>query len=259
MKHIIRLSVVALTLIIAMPALSLAQKEKKEKKEKKEWKWEMPSKMTNIPEFDKYLRTCDELSKRINTYTDSVTFYTVKKIQVTDGQGRLLKNAAGEDSTIIAVVDAQNNIRGSGEAFQQYARFTATGMEILSDLMEITTQTVAATTSLASKPMVALSHGKYLKAGPKIVSQGGRMVKELMKRMKEQKKAIRAYKQNYTESGVLQDPTIDPSTIEGGIFADLEVIQKPEDAVGKELADALAKDAQIGDLPDGEDIDIDSL
>ena len=253
---------VLMALMLVMPMCLMAEKKEKkakEPKEKKEYVWQMPAKMSGDADFDNYLRTCDTIYNRITTYRDSVTFYSVKNIQFVDKDGNPVKNAAGQDSIITAVVDKDNNIRGTGEALLQYMEMTNAGLGILNDMLSITVETASATAALALNPLMALSYGKYIKAGPKILQMGGSTVKGLLKEIKTQRNAIRAYKKNYTESGVLIDPSIDPATIEDGVFADLETIQKAEDVVGRELADALAKNASIGDIPDGEDVDIDSL
>ena len=253
----------AFMMVLAMmiPVATMAQKKEKNKnkKEKKEFVWQLPEKMTGIDDFDKYLLTCDTIYNRITTYRDSITFYSVKNIQLIDKNGNAVKTIAGQDSIITAVVDKDNNIRGTGEALMQYLDMTNTGLDILNDLLSITGETISATASLASNPLLAFSYGKYLKAGPKIVSMGGSTIKEILREIKTQKKAIRAYKKNYTEKGVLKDPSIDLTTIEDGVFADLETIQKPEDIVGKEIAEAMERNGNIGELPDGDDVDIDSL
>lgn len=247
------LSLMAFAMIFGAFAPQALYAEKKEKKQqasttpKKTWKWEMPSKMTGIKDFDNYLLSCDSLNNRLVSYMDSVTFYSVRVINVTQKDGSVV--------TRRCVVDEDNNIRGTGEALLQYIDMTTTGVEILADMAAITAETAVATTSLTENPLVALSHGKYLKAGPKLVAEGGKTIKELLKKMKEQKKEIRQYKQDYTESGELKDPTMDPAQIDSN-YSNNEPIAKTSEDFEKELAAAKAKDATIN-VPEEGDVKLD--
>ena len=149
MKKILSLLAVAILLAVIAPQTAYA--EKKKDKDKKGWKWEMPKKMTGIEEFDHYLRVCDTLNTLITTYMDSVTFYTVRQIDVQQPDGTIIKRRC--------VVDDKDNIRGSNEALAQYFDMTNTGLAILGDLVKITGETTAATASLAGDPLKALSYG----------------------------------------------------------------------------------------------------
>jgi hypothetical protein len=242
------LSFLAVAMLLAVIAPQTAYAEKKEK-EKKEWKWEMPKKMTGIEKFDHYLRVCDTLNTRITTYMDSVTFYTVRPIDVQQADGTIIKRRC--------VVDDKDNIRGSNEALAQYFDMTNTGLAILGDLMKITGETTAATASLASDPLKALSYGKYLKAGPKIAIEGGKMMKELLKKMNQQKKEIRQYKKDYSEAGELKDPTISAEEIDAH-YSNNEPIKMLSEEYNNAIAEIQAKDSSI-QVPEDGDADIDGL
>lgn len=223
-----------------IPFTSMA--ENKAGKEKKTWKWEMPSKLTGDNDFDGYLKTCDDLNTKIVSYIDSVTFYSVRKINVKQADGTIVERRC--------VVDENENIRGSSEAIAQYIEMTNSGMGILNDMLEITNKTTAASAYIAKNPMKALTYGKYLKAGPKIVAEGGKTMRELLKKMNAQKKEIRQYKKDYSESGVLKNPTTDAATIDAN-YSDNEPIVKTSEEFDKELAAAMEKDKTIK-IPDGD-------
>ncbi len=245
MKRNLSLVIFTLILGLVIPGNAFAaDKEKKEKKQKKAWKWEMPSELTGDADFDNYLKTCDELNTKIVSYMDSVTFYTVKKINITQEDGTVVERRC--------VVDENGNIRGSSEALAQYIQMTNSGMGILNDMLNITNQTTAASAYITKNPLKVIKYGKYLKAGPKIVAEGGKTMKALLKRMTEQKKEIRQYKKDYSESGELKNPTTDAATIDAN-YSDNEPITKTSKDFDKELAAAMAKDKTIK-IPDG-DID----
>lgn len=247
MKRILSLLAVAILLAVIAPQNAYA--EKKKDKDKKGWKWEMPKKMTGIEEFDHYLRVCDTLNTRITTYMDSVTFYTVRQIDVQQPDGTIIKRRC--------VVDDKDNIRGSNEALAQYFDMTNTGLAILGDLVKITGETTVATASLAGDPLKALSYGKYLKAGPNIAIKGGKMMKELLKKMNQQKKEIRQYKQDYSEAGELKDPTISAEEIDAH-YSNNEPITKLSEEYNNAIAEIQAKDSSI-QVPEDGDADIDGL
>ena len=247
------LSLMALAMIfgaLAPQALYAGKKDKKQQTDatpKKTWKWEMPSKMTGIKDFDHYLLQCDSLNTRLVSYMDSVTFYSVRVINVQQKDGSVV--------TRRCVVDEEGTIRGTGEALLQYVDMTMTGTEILADMAAITAETAVATASLTEDPLIAFSHGKYLKAGPKLVAEGGKTIKALLKRMNEQKKEIRQYKKDYSESGEAKDPTIDPAKIDSN-YSNNEPITKTSEEVDKELAAAHEKDKTIV-VPEEGDVNLD--
>ena len=251
MKKILSLMAFAMILGVFVPQTLYAQKKNKKEQAdaapKKTWKWEMPSKMTGIKDFDNYLLSCDSLNTRLVSYMDSVTFYSVRVINVQQKDGSVV--------TRRCVVDEEGHIRGTSEALLQYIDMTTTGTEILADMASITAETAVATASLTENPLVALSHGKYLKAGPKLVAEGGKTLKELMKKMNQQKKEIRQYKKDYSESGEAKDPTIDPAQIDSN-YSNNEPITKTSEEYDKELAAAQEKDKTIT-LPEDGDVEID--
>ena len=241
MKKIVTLMALAILMATMAPAAAQAA----DKKEKKAWKWEMPKKMTGNEDFDLYLRTCDTLNTRVTSYMDSVTFYSVKKIKVTQADGSTIERRC--------VVDENGHIRGSNEALAQYIAMTNAGLDILNDLLKITAQTTAATAAIAGNPMLALSHGKYLKAGPKIAAEGGKTMKELMKKMNAQKKEIRQYKKDYTESGELADPTVPADVIDSN-YSDNEPVTKTSEEYERELDAAMEANKNIK-IPEDGDVD----
>ena len=152
------------------------------------------------------------------------------------------------------VVDDKDNIRGSNEALAQYFDMTNTGLAILGDLVKITGETTVATASLAGDPLKALTYGKYLKAGPNIAIKGGKMMKELLKKMNQQKKEIRQYKQDYSEAGELKDPTISAEEIDAH-YSNNEPVTKLSEEYNNAIAEIQAKDSSI-QVPEDGDADI---
>ena len=131
---------------------------------------------------------------------------------------------------------------------------TNAGLGIVNDLLKITNTTTAAAAAIAGNPMLAISYGKYLKAGPKIATEGAKTIKGLVSEMNKQKKDIRQFKKDYTESGELKDPTTDAAALDAN-YSDNEPITKTPEEFEKQLAEAIEKDKSIV-LPDDGDVDI---
>ncbi len=234
MKRFINFMFLLMAIAIVAPTAVQAQKKKKEKKPKKEFVWEMPE-LTKNAEFDEYLLSCDTLNTRIREYCDGIVFYEVKKIQETDENGNVLKDENGNPKEIYAVVDSANHIRGSKEAIFQYANMILSGTNIILDMANIALLTTSATTALPSLGMKSFSYAKYLKAGPNIVKLGTQEIKEIVTKCREQSKDIRAYKNSFTESGELIDPTADVSNLDGVNLSDVPTITKPSSELANEL------------------------
>lgn len=241
MKRLINLMLLVLAIAVVAPASVQAQK-KKEKKAKKEFVWEMPE-LTKNEDFDKYLLTCDTLNARIRTYCDSIVFYEVKKIQEVDTNGNVIMDENGKPKEIYAVVDHENHIRGSKEAIFQYADMILSGTSIILDMANIAVLTATATTALPSLGLKAFSYGKYLKAGPIMVKDGTIEIKEIVSKCRTQAKAIRAYKNSFTETGELIDPQADVSNLEGVNLNDVPTITKPSEELAQELEKAKQENA----------------
>ena len=244
MKKLFTVLLLALTMGVVLPQQAFAQDSKKEKKEKKKSKpfvWEMPE-LTGNETFDNYLKTCDTLYHRIRSYSDSIVFYKVKKGVVTDKK-------TGEQKEVMGVFDEEGNLRSSGKALLQYAELTLQGTSLLGDLAVITTSTAAASTALPSLGMKALSYGKYVKAGPKIVQMGTDEVGEIVKMTRTQAKEIRALRKGYNEEGQLKDASIDPSNIDGVDLTTVESVQIEDyDKFCEQQATVAKEDKAIGEV-----------
>lgn len=245
MKRLINLLLLILVIAVVAPISMQAQK-KKEKKVKKEFVWEMPE-LTKNKDFDTYLLTCDTLNSRIRAYCDGIVFYEVKKIQEIDASGNVIMDENGNPKEIYAVVDNENHIRGSKEAIFQYADMILSGTNIILDMANMSVLTVSATASLPSLGLKALSYGKYLKAGPIMVKDGAIEIKEIVGKCREQAKAIRAYKNSFTESGELINPQADVSNLEGVNLNDVPTITKPSEELALELEKAKQENASAKD------------
>ena len=135
------------------------EKPEKKKKEKKEFVWKMPEKMTGIKDFDTYLLTCDTLWNRITTYRDSIHFFKIDTVLVYDKTD----NTPYYD---IQIRDEEGTKRSWVQSLQQGADMILSGTNIVLDVANISLLTVSAGASLTENPLLAFSHGKYLKAGP---------------------------------------------------------------------------------------------
>lgn len=160
-------------------------KKEKKKKEKKPYVWTMP-KLTGDKAFDDYLKLCDELNTKIKKYSEDITFYEVAEIHVVGDNG--------EEDVQYFVVDSVGNLRSSNAALAQNLDIIFAYPNLVLDATNMTAATASATTAIAGNPMLALSHGKYLKAGPILSGRAFKEMKVIYKKARNQAKQIKALK-----------------------------------------------------------------
>ncbi len=239
MRQVLKFSLLAIALVLCVPVF--ADKKEKKKKEKKPYEWVMPE-LTGNESFDKYLLTCDTMFSRVKSYKEGITFYEVKKIQIMDANGAVMTDENGNPKEVYAVVDENNTIRGAGQALAQYLQMTLAGTNLVLDMANVTLLTATATTALPSLGLGAISYGKYVKAGPKLITMASSEIKGIVKDCRAQARSIKAYKKNFSEKGELLNPQADPSDIDGTNFADVPVVQKPQAEYEKEILAATEED-----------------
>lgn len=182
-RNFLNLTLLLFGMLLCCTTVSYGKNEKK-KKNRKEFVWEKPSEMTGIKDFDTYILTCDTLWNRITTYRDSIHFFQIDTVKVIDKT----TNTPYYD---IQIRDEEGTKRNWLESIKQGTDMVLTGTNIVLDAANITLMTATATTSLTENPLVAFTHGKYLKAGPRIVKLAYDEVKEIVSRTKVQTKQMR--------------------------------------------------------------------
>lgn len=193
------LKAVLLAIVAVFCLGTVAQaKDKKKKKEKKEFVWKMPEKMTGIKDFDTYLLTCDTLWNRITTYRDSIHFFKIDTVLVYDKTD----NTPYYD---IQIRDEEGTKRSWVQSLQQGADMILSGTNIVLDVANISLLTVSAGASLTENPLLAFSHGKYLKAGPEIVGLGYQEVREIVNRTKQQMRTMKQIHQSKVDKSTDTD------------------------------------------------------
>ncbi len=231
--HWALLCLIALLFVGALP-IEAAKKEKKKKS--KEIEWVMPE-LTGDETFDSFLKECDSLYTRMQNFEKEVPFFEVRQIK---------DSSTGE--MYCAVVDSMGNIRNSSVAFKQYLDAGTTALTLIADFAVITTSTAAATASLPSLGLKAFSYGKYIKVGGQLALECPKKLKEMIEKFNIQKKAIRAYKENYDQStGKLKDASIDASKIEGLNIAEAAVLDKTTEELTAGFANASKEGEDIDD------------
>ena len=246
MKKVFSLIICALAIGMLMPQQANAQKKEKAKKEKKAFVWEMPE-LTNNEAIDKYLLTCDTLNTTMRQFSDSITFYEVAKIEVIGEDG--------EKEIKYSVVDAEGNLRSSNLAFQQNMQIIMAYPNIalqMANVMALEAGALAAAPSLGLK---ALSYSKYIKAGPKMCSEGGAEMKEIYKRARAQAKQIKALKAGNIDDVEALNAEVNAGKVDAGA-ASMRVIsmQKKdyEDQFGKLTVEDAANPVSSFDIPEEE-------
>lgn len=240
-NRILSVIMCALCFGILMPAVSYAnnagddKKEKKEKKkkEKKPYVWTMP-KLTGDKSFDDYLLLCDTMNTKIKKYCEDITFYEVAKIAI--------KNDDGEIEYQYCIVDSAGNLRGANLAFAQNMEIIMAYPGLLLDMTNLTLATTTATTALAGNPMLGLTHGKYLKAGPVLVGRAGKEMKVIYKKARAQAKMIKALKAGQTDELEALNAEMNAGDVEVG-NASIRVIEKTRADYNAQLVVANEEDA----------------
>lgn len=237
MKHLEKITSLLVMIMLLVPYGLQAQK--KDKKEKSKFVWELPE-LTGNESFDTYLLTCDTLYSRIQAYNDSIVYYKV--IQTDSGQ----KDDTGKPLYEYAIVDDEGNVRNTGRALLQYTDFILTGTNITLDCASLSLHTASATLALPSLGLKALSYGKYVKSGPRIVGMGAQEIKEIVTSCKAQAKAIRALKKSSTNTGDNKDVVMISSQVPEGI----EIVQKTKEEMDELVNNAVKEEVGGADQID---------
>ncbi len=217
-----------------------ASAQKKKKKEKKPIEWVMPE-LTGNKDFDEYLLYCDTLVNKMKEFETAVPYYSVRKIRIQE-----------TGDSCYAVVDSAGVIRNSNVALTQYLAAATHGLELTAAFTRISTLTLSATTALPSLGLNALSYGKYIKTGGQLAIQCPAKIAEMLKKFKEQRTAIRAYKKGFDEkTGKIKDPTINPDTLEDLNLGDAVAIDKSLEEATAEFAQS---DLEGQDVPEPDEI-----
>jgi hypothetical protein len=232
MKNIITILLCALAIGFVLP--QQAQAAKKDKKEKKPYVWEMP-KLTENKEFDEYLLKCDTMNTRIRQYCENITFYEVAAIETTDDKG--------EQEVFYQVVDSANQVRSANKAFLQNMDLVLSGASILADMTLMATYTASATSALPSLGMKALSYGKYLKAGPKMIDYGMKEIKEITTKARSQAKDIKKLKKGVTDDFKARYAEVKTGNVEAGNVG-IRVIQMSKSDYQAQYAKATKEDKE---------------
>lgn len=242
MKKLFMMFLCVMALGIVLPQQACAAK-KKEKKEKKAYEWVLPE-LTGDKSFDEYLLKCDTMYNTISHYRDSITFYEVAEIHVLD--------ETGEKDIRYHVVDSAGNLRSANKAFQQNLDIVLAYPQIALDMTLIATYTASATASLPGLGLKALSYGKYLKAGPKIVELGGKEMKTIYKQARTQAKQIKALKEGKIDDVKALNAKMKADSVDAGV-ASMRVIEKSKKDYEKQFAIIQNEDKNNpvkGNLPD---------
>ena len=247
MKNFIKICVCVLALAVAMPAM--AQKKKggdKDKKEKKEIVWPGGTKpaATGNASIDKYINTCDTMINKLKYIGESVTFYHVATIRVTNADGTVTEKRA--------VVDENGTIRSKNLALKQTAELIKTCIKLIKSSVRLPRLMKTYSASLPSLGLMnAFKYGQYTKIGGQLIGRYTIEWVDLLKRLRQQGKEIRAFKKSFSEAGELSDPSMDISNIDGIDFSATPVVEKSNEDFERELAEAAQVDQDnSGDVDD---------
>jgi hypothetical protein len=161
-----------------------SQQKKKEKEPKKEFDWAdfRPSKLSGDEDMDRYILMCDTVWERIQSYKDSIHFYSVSTRTV----GYL-----DEKHKVVCVCDEDGNEKNVTGSILQGAKVAVSGTSIILDATNITLATTNAGLVLTKKPLLAFGYTKCLKGGPQIVSLAYHEMKDIVTALRTQTKELK--------------------------------------------------------------------
>lgn len=166
-KKVLHFAMLLLAMLIAMPTTADAAKEKKEKKPY-EWNWDKQLSGNEI--VDDYLMSVDSIwyqMKELNTVMEA---YTYKEDTIV---------VNGKTYIAAHMEDSEGNYVTRGTVNWQFAQTTMLSGEIVLKAATVGLQTASATMSLPNLGLKALSYGKYVKAGPKVIGMAATGVKNI--------------------------------------------------------------------------------
>lgn len=224
-----------LACLFVLPSFTLDARKKK--REKKPYEWVMPEKLSGIPAMDEYLLYCDTMWTKIQSYKDSITFFQLDTLK---------RMVNGQPCYVVKIRDQYGNERNFSQSIVQSLEIISNGTLIVLDAVNISLMTTSATLSLTENPLVAFSHGKYLKAGPNIVKLAYNEVREIVNATKKQVQQTRSMRTSKLEG----------STDQAYIFAVPEEEVNIEEYIDLEDGELGSNDGEL-DFPEEEFDNID--
>lgn len=185
-KLIFKYTLLLICMLIAAPMVIQAKDDKKEKKEKKPYEWNWDKTPSGNKEVDDYLLAVDSVWYQMQDLNKQVETYTYK-------EDTILVN--GKFYIAAHMEDPEGNYITRGTVNWQFFNTTMLSANIVLKATNISLQTAIATTALPSLGLKALSYGKYVKAGPKIIGLATTGVKDIWTKTKAQSKRWNAMKQ----------------------------------------------------------------
>lgn len=164
---ICKFAMLLLAMLVAMPSDANAAKEKKEKKPY-EWNWD--KKLSGNEGVDDYLLAVDSVWYQMKELNEAMELYKYKEDTI-KVNGKIY--VAGH------MEDPEGNYLTRGAVNWQFAKTTELSADIVLSATQIALQTATATMSLPSLGMGALTYGKYVKAGPKVLGMATTGIKNI--------------------------------------------------------------------------------
>lgn len=164
---ICKFAMLLLAMLVAMPSEINAAKEKKEKKPY-EWNWD--KKLSGNKGVDDYLLAVDSIWYKMKDLNMAMERYEYK-------EDTIMKN--GKIYVAAHMEDPEGNYVTRGTVNWQFAQTTTLSADIVLEATQIALQTATATMSLPSLGMGALTYGKYVKAGPKVLGMATTGIKDI--------------------------------------------------------------------------------
>ncbi len=179
-----------LAAFIMAPTITYAQKKKKEKKP---YEWKMPSKLSGNQVVDEYINSCNSTYESLIAAKEAVSIFRIDTTYT--------KSPDGELCYVLKITDQEGNKKNFSTTLLQSIDVLMSTTDITLNMTNISLQTTTATLEMASNPLLALTHGKYIKDGPLLVAFGGSQIGGIVKALKGQISDLKMIKQNAVDLG----------------------------------------------------------
>lgn len=157
-------------MVVPLAVNARMEKKEKEKKEKKAYEWNWDKKLSGNKTVDGYLLSVDSLWYQVKEVNDLTANYTFK-----------VDTFKVEDDyyALAYMLDASGNYITRATVNWQFASVSLLSASVLSKGALAGVQSAAALTALPGLGLKAISFGKYVKAGPVVVANSVKGVKNI--------------------------------------------------------------------------------
>lgn len=174
---------------------TFAQKKKKEKKQKEPFQWVMPA-LSNNPDVDSFLLSCDDCWNRTLALTKDLIVYHIDTAYVKGPDDQVYK--------AFSLVDQTGEKRSTSGVIVQNIQLILTGTDLALAMTNVGLGMANATLALPKLGLASIAYGKSVVDGGKLLGECGKEVGRIVNMKKAENAAIKSMKQNAVDVGEIK-------------------------------------------------------